>query len=156
MSERFLYMPLLLGFLNSAASMSAWNWSQALVTEFLCCGDRDPRPRWPEAGDLARLLRLSEVVRWRLWWLPAPPGLALAFKFHSARRSTRAFASLKAPFTIRINQSHYAKIQLPCLLWQKFMRQTDIQTLVIKILSHCVRVGNFYDTHINVETWNAL
>ena len=80
MSERFLYMPLLLGFLNSAASMSAWNWSQALVTEFLCCGDLG-WPRWPEAGDLARLLRLSEVVRWRLWWLPAPTRLAL--KGHS-------------------------------------------------------------------------
>ena len=108
MSERFLYMPLLLGFLNSAASMSAWNWSQALVTEFLCCGDRDPRPRWPEAGDLARLLRLSEVVRWRLWWLPAPPGLAT--KCHSAR--TKYFSSLEAPtsaFTIRIYLRHYAK-----------------------------------------------
>ena len=103
MSERFLYMPLLLGFLNSAASMSAWNWSQAFVTEFLCCGDLG-WPRWPEAGDLARLLRLSEVVRWRLWWLPAPPRLAL--KGHSIRYwGTMAFSLWKAPtsaFTIRI------------------------------------------------------
>ena len=38
-SERFLYIPLLLGFRNRAASISAWNWSQALVTEFLCEGD---------------------------------------------------------------------------------------------------------------------
>ena len=98
MSERFLYMPLLLGFLNSAASMSAWNWSQAFVTEFLCCGDLG-WPRWPEAGDLARLLRLSEVVRWRLWWLPAPPRLALE------GHSTRAFSLWKAPtsaYTIKI------------------------------------------------------
>ena len=35
-------MPLLLGFLKRAASMSAWNWSQALVTEFLCEGDLFP------------------------------------------------------------------------------------------------------------------
>ena len=59
-SDKFLYNPLLLGFLNNAASISSWNWSHALVTEFLCWGDFFP---------LSPILP-SLVVRWRCWWLP--------------------------------------------------------------------------------------
>ena len=66
MSERFLYIPLLLGFLKRAASMSAWNWSQALVTEFLCEGDL-----FPEAA-LSPTILESEVVLTRWLWLPGP------------------------------------------------------------------------------------
>lgn len=65
MSERFLYIPLLLGFLNRAASMSAWNWSQALVTEFLCEGDL-----FPEAVLSPPAILESEVVLTR--WLGLP------------------------------------------------------------------------------------
>ena len=65
MSERFLYIPLLLGFLNRAASMSAWNWSQAFVTEFLCEGDF-----FPEARLLSPAILESEVVLTRWLWLP--------------------------------------------------------------------------------------
>ena len=67
MSERFLYIPLLLGFLNRAASMSAWNWSQALVTEFLCEGDL-----FPEVRVLSPAILESEVVLTRWLWLPGP------------------------------------------------------------------------------------
>ena len=65
MSERFLYIPLLLGFLKRAASMSAWNWSQALVTEFLCEGDFFPEVLSPAILE-------SEVVLTRWLWLPGP------------------------------------------------------------------------------------
>ena len=64
-SERFLYIPLLLGFLNIAASISAWNWSQALVTEFLCWGDFLP------TLEASAVILLSLMVLCRLMRLPA-------------------------------------------------------------------------------------